>query len=206
LQNCYAIGPQSGSPRLAVYGAGLSIKRVIFEAFFECGLEFQLCGHAGSRISGGDDSEICYYAKALGADVIADSGLLFQHVTQRGRLSVDYAKTLACRDGWTQFQLENLALALGLRRKAWRVVKGNAVLRMLAIVPFFVSRMSRASYAAVAMRSMVPALYELLLVGTLFAYVSAGIFKRDRLMRGFQLNAEKIASHGEVALSWPRRA
>jgi glycosyltransferase involved in cell wall biosynthesis len=100
----YATGPQGlpdGVNRKSVallYGAGLNIRTVLIEKIYDVGFDPVLCGRSGSLMLAGDDSEICYALRVIGAELYCDRKLVFRHLIPSARLTPEYL--LAIQSGF----------------------------------------------------------------------------------------------------------
>jgi glycosyltransferase involved in cell wall biosynthesis len=95
----YAVGkqlPQSGlaNQRNYVTGAGVVIRRQVFDKLYAAGFEPILTGRKGNTIASGEDSEICLLAKMLGYDLYYDERLFYEHHLAASRLNWPYCSKM----------------------------------------------------------------------------------------------------------------
>jgi glycosyltransferase involved in cell wall biosynthesis len=91
----YAIGkqlPASGyaNKRGYIIGAGMVIRKEIFQQLEEVGFKSILSDRKGNELSSGGDSEICLLAMQLGYDLYYDERLQFTHYISANRLEWSY--------------------------------------------------------------------------------------------------------------------
>ncbi|CAN5733501.1 hypothetical protein BH10BAC2_BH10BAC2_16330 [soil metagenome] len=94
-ENVYAIGkqlPVSGyaNNRRYIIGAGMVIRKQIFEQLEEVGFHSILSDRKGNELSSGGDSEICLLAMQLGYDLYYDERLQFTHYISANRVEWSY--------------------------------------------------------------------------------------------------------------------
>lgn len=70
-------------------GAGLSVRKAVFDHLYAIGWTPFLEGRVGTKQSGGADSEICYITRYLGYKIYYSNELHFKHFTAENRLSWD---------------------------------------------------------------------------------------------------------------------
>lgn len=96
VQNYYAVGPQmptSGrviGKRNVVYGAGMLIRKSIFEKLISEGFAFQSLGRTKSNLSAGEDSELCLAVQIMGYHIQYEESLTFSHFIEPRRLTETY--------------------------------------------------------------------------------------------------------------------
>ncbi len=96
VQNYYAVGPQmptSGrviGTRNVVYGAGMLIRKSIFEKLISEGFVFQSLGRTKSNLSAGEDSELCLAVQIMGYHIQYEESLTFSHFIEPRRLTETY--------------------------------------------------------------------------------------------------------------------
>ena len=101
FQQSFAVGPQAAADGIMkdadsfLYGAGLVLRKSVWDKIIDRGFEFQLSGRTGKMIASGEDSEMCYAIKLAGYDLYYDSTLTFKHYMSEGRMSVPYLIRLA---------------------------------------------------------------------------------------------------------------
>ena len=99
FEYAYAVGkqlPQSGlaNERNYVTGAGVVIRRQLFDKLYATGFEPILTGRKGNTIASGEDSEICLLAKILGYDLYYDERLFYEHHLAASRLTWPYCSKM----------------------------------------------------------------------------------------------------------------
>lgn len=96
VEHAYACGPQADqdgevSPqRLYVAGAGMVVRRHIFEELARAGFQSQLLDRKGEELSSGGDTELCFATAMLGYKVIYSSRLKLFHYMEAKRLTWEY--------------------------------------------------------------------------------------------------------------------
>ncbi len=70
-----------------VPGAGLSVRKEIFDKLYHINWQPFLTGRVGNRQSAGADSEICYVTRLLGYRIYYSNELQFKHFTKNDRIS-----------------------------------------------------------------------------------------------------------------------
>ncbi len=70
-----------------VPGAGLSVRKEIFDKLYAINWQPFLTGRVGNRQSAGADSEICYVTRLLGYRIYYSNQLQFKHFTKDDRIS-----------------------------------------------------------------------------------------------------------------------
>lgn len=77
-----------------VPGAGLSIRKIIYDRLFSIGWQPFLAGRVGSKQSAGADSEMCLVTRLLGYKIYYSNELKFQHFTAKHRITWDRLKNM----------------------------------------------------------------------------------------------------------------
>jgi glycosyltransferase involved in cell wall biosynthesis len=96
VQNYYAVGPQmptSGrviGTRNVVYGAGMLIRKSVFEKLISEGFVFQSLGRTKSNLNAGEDSELCLAVQIMGYPIQYEESLTFSHFIEPRRLTETY--------------------------------------------------------------------------------------------------------------------
>src|SRR5688572_2886942 len=104
---CYAVGPQSvnGPPEKRwLYGAGMVLRKRVFDKISEMSLEYQLScrkGDGKKGILGGGDTELCFILTLLNYQILYNEKLLFRHFITGSRLNFGYLKRLHIGYGLT---------------------------------------------------------------------------------------------------------
>ena len=96
VQMNYACGkqlPTSGylnGERKHLWGAGLSIRKVIIDEIFSSKHNLMMTGRSRDVITSGDDSEICFLCRLMGWDLWYENNLLLFHKIAPSRLNWKY--------------------------------------------------------------------------------------------------------------------
>ncbi len=99
-RQCYAVGSQrEGSGEIegitgAVYGAGMTVRKAALRHLLAAGFESVVPGRKGSRLTGGEDNELCLAVRLAGYRVCYDERLVFRHYLPAGRINVEYLMRL----------------------------------------------------------------------------------------------------------------
>lgn len=93
--NAYAVGTQaqhSGdvSRRGYLWGAGIILKKSLLKVPINNGISFALSGRSGSRLTSGDDSEMCKWILISGHTLHYSSDLKLTHVIPSSRINKSY--------------------------------------------------------------------------------------------------------------------
>jgi hypothetical protein len=101
FQLSFAVGPQASTDGILLksvsflYGAGLTVRKEIWDLIVSNGFEFLLTGRKGKQISSGEDSEMCLAVLLAGYDIYYNSKLTFKHFMPASRLTKSYIKRLS---------------------------------------------------------------------------------------------------------------
>ena len=112
VEYAYACGPQAEedgdvSPqRLYVTGAGMVMRRNIFEELTQAGFNSQLIDRTGENLSSGGDTELCFATALLGYRVVYSSRLKLWHYMEAKRLRWAYLLQLKKGHGESYYKLE----------------------------------------------------------------------------------------------------
>ena len=89
LYPALAIGPQAAGEGFVswVYGAGMVIRKAVFEKLKQRNIELMLSDRVGARQTSGGDSEICQLATYLGYKIYYTPGLVLFHAIAWHRLT-----------------------------------------------------------------------------------------------------------------------
>jgi len=96
FQHCYAIGPQAENEGVIqsetgfLYGAGLTLRKEVWNKIVEKGFRFYLSDRSGNNITSGGDMEMCYAIRLAGYFLYYDPVLTFKHYMPAGRITVPY--------------------------------------------------------------------------------------------------------------------
>ena len=93
----YAVGVQSLrsgdiTDRGYVWGAGMALRSSLLRHMYQHGAESLLSGRKGSKLSAGDDSEICAWYRMAGFRLWFDELLKFSHYIPSERQSIEYVE------------------------------------------------------------------------------------------------------------------
>ena len=100
FQDAYAVGPQgeqSGfvpKSRMYLHGAGVTIRKKIWQELDNAGFQFQLTGRKGKSLSSGEDYELSCAARILGYKLYYEEKLTFEHMIPEQRLKPAYLTNL----------------------------------------------------------------------------------------------------------------
>ena len=122
IKGGYAAGPQgkeSGdiTEKGWLYGAGMFLRREIYEDLKAAGFKNLLTGHSGKGLLSGEDAEICYAIVISGNRIWYDERLQFYHYTEIKRTNWDYTLKMFSGYGAANIVLTcyKLAIAKNLR-------------------------------------------------------------------------------------------
>lgn len=90
-------GKRSGditSKKGCVFGAGMVTRKSHAETLNELGFRQILIGRKGTKLSSGEDTELCYALRLIGYKIWYDERLYFIHFMSQGRLSLSYVSRL----------------------------------------------------------------------------------------------------------------
>lgn len=101
----YAIGPQYIDDKniqnaTYVYGAGMIVKKSIFQKIANLNIDFLATDRINNKLSSGGDVELCYIANLLNFQITYDNRLKFYHFIESKRLTLDYIKNLVFQFGY----------------------------------------------------------------------------------------------------------
>ncbi len=105
-QDAFAVGPQASQEglmldpdRVYLHGAGLCIKKTVFNELIERKFSFILSGRKGKKLSSGEDSELSYAVRLIGYDLYYNPNLKFKHIMSQNRLTFSYLTRLSSAFG-----------------------------------------------------------------------------------------------------------
>lgn len=95
-QQSYATGPQSETDGIVptVYGAGMCVRYSAWAELENSGHKSIVLGRTGSKLSSGEDNEMCYSLRILGYDIRYSSHLTFKHDLPLDRLDWKHLRQL----------------------------------------------------------------------------------------------------------------
>lgn len=113
----YAIGPQAAAAGElpvghAVYGAGMAVRRKVWDAIFKNGFKPLVAGRTEKALGSGDDVEICLLAQVLGWRIAYVPELKLLHFVPRDRRNWGYLERLAAGNGQADVRLSLYRVAL----------------------------------------------------------------------------------------------
>ncbi len=147
-QNAFAIGKLYDgdfvdvTPDSLVPGAGMCIRKNVYDFLFSLDWQPLLQGRVGSKQSAGDDSELCYIARLLGFKIFYSNQLKFKHFTADTRISWERlcnmtqgfgesdVFTLPYKILYTE-KTKGKSLLLSLRKKWWFNYFGKKIALLL---------------------------------------------------------------------------
>ncbi|MCC7232742.1 MAG: glycosyltransferase family 2 protein [Bacteroidia bacterium] len=94
-KNAFAVGPQNtesgpvAQERNYLWGAGLSIRRRVWDELFNTGFPALLRGRTGKSWTAGEDSEMCLSIRLLGYTLWYDADLQLKHYLPASRMQAD---------------------------------------------------------------------------------------------------------------------
>lgn len=92
----YATGPQASQSgyvtkeRRFVFGAGMGIKKTLFETIENLNFKTPLTDRKGDELTSGGDTQLCYLSILIGAEIYYNSALIFTHFISKERLTEQY--------------------------------------------------------------------------------------------------------------------
>lgn len=125
-----------------VPGAGLSLRKSIYERLFEIGWQPLLQGRVGNTQSAGADSEMCLATRLLGYKIYYSNELTFKHFTSANRISWDRLKKMTAGFGaadvftlpyiilYREMAGEN-SITLKIKKNWWLNILGKRILLFL---------------------------------------------------------------------------
>lgn len=90
----FGSGPQANETGIAaaLYGAGVVIRKSVFQHLVECGFHFQLTDRKKNKLSSGGDYELCYAIQMTGYKAWYNEAMRFKHYIKPSRLNYAYYK------------------------------------------------------------------------------------------------------------------
>lgn len=137
-QQSYATGPQSTNDGVVptVYGAGMCVRYSAWAKLQNSGHKSILLGRTGSKLSSGEDNEMCYALRILGYEIRYSSTLTFMHDLPLDRLDWTHLRQLYFGFGEAKARLDAYTATLG----------GKPVPKD-GTLPFWFNRISFLSYS-----------------------------------------------------------
>jgi glycosyltransferase involved in cell wall biosynthesis len=94
----FALGSQiineNGGKLLNLYGAGLAVKKNVFDELKDAGFKQILKGRTGKKLSSAEDTELTYAMVLIGYRLYCTDDLKFFHFLPKERLTIEYLKKL----------------------------------------------------------------------------------------------------------------
>jgi glycosyltransferase involved in cell wall biosynthesis len=131
-QQNFAVGNWGPTPKYMVFmdiwGAGLSLRHTAWKELCSAGFAASLSGRRGTRVTSGEDTEICAALTLLGWKLRYDPRLKLQHFMPSGRLNWSYVRRFWRGYGHAGVALDWYRFALEGKPATWkvRVVRGWA--------------------------------------------------------------------------------
>lgn len=122
VKGAWAVGRQGDATaditesRGTLWGAGISFRRSCFDKISSAGFRYHTIGRQGSRLSAGDDSELCLALLAAGCRLWYVKDLNLKHSIPAGRLTWDYAKGIFRGLGESELLLDLYRMAIRQRK------------------------------------------------------------------------------------------
>jgi glycosyltransferase involved in cell wall biosynthesis len=146
VKGAYAVGSQSEKDgympdsRYYLHGAGLIMRKSVWDAISSMGIGLMLTGRKGKSLSSGEDYEISMLFQLAGYRMWYDSDLRFEHILPEGRLQWPYLTKLYRAFGKTKPILD-LYKSRYLKHKGLsRIKSGNWLISTLIRLKNVLSR------------------------------------------------------------------
>ena len=162
FQENFAVGDQSASiDDLSkvdeVYGAGFAIRRSFLMTLKSLGLKSLLTGRTGTNVTSGEDTELCFFAAAVGVEVWYNRKLQFKHFMASSRMKWSYMKKLYAGFGkaniythaYKYVQQYNRVPGANLKYSFWLDTYIHKIKQLLRFYPSIMFRMNREGDATV---------------------------------------------------------
>lgn len=100
FEKSFAVGKQLDKngiiegPLHTLWGAGLSFRKQIWTELQRKGFSTLTIGRQGKKLSGGEDTELCYAIRLLGFSLFYSDDLVLKHYMPEARLNLDYMKKM----------------------------------------------------------------------------------------------------------------
>jgi hypothetical protein len=140
FREAYAVGPQDQNCEngrlINLYGAGMGIKKKVWEELYQCGFRTITTGRTGKTLSSADDTELTYAMVIRGFNLIYDEKLTFFHFLPKERLQYGYIEKLMAGfgiDGPIRNLYHSYICDSGIRKmvKNWYFHLGLCLFRMI---------------------------------------------------------------------------
>lgn len=144
VEQSYACGPQHDfdgeASRQYITGAGMVLRKSIFDLFSQVKFESQLTDRKGDELSSGGDSEICFIAVLLGFKLIYSSKLKLFHFMEEKRLNWNYFVRMSLGHAESSYKL-NYYFSNSYKRKwlpeLFRILKPIFGKRLIVLIRDF---------------------------------------------------------------------
>ena len=140
VKGCYAVGKQGSftedvtETRGYLWGAGLSVRKSAWLNLLAAGFVFRSTGREGTKLSAGDDSELCLALKAAGYRLWYSDRLMLKHYMPAGRLTWPNAVGVMTGLGQSEFLLDIYRHAI--RRSRLTILRTYGAIPGYALVYF----------------------------------------------------------------------
>ena len=130
FQNAIAVGPQADQDgyiphsRTYLHGAGLVMRKMVWERLISKGFNFNLSDRKGKSLSSGGDSELSVAIRLAGYQLWYDSGLVYKHILPENRLKWDHIIKLS-REFGKSFVVIDLYRSKLNNLKGWKLLKSS---------------------------------------------------------------------------------
>lgn len=130
FKHCYAIGPQAEKEGIMesrtafLYGAGLTMRKAVWNNILEKGFRFFLSDRSGNNLTSGGDMEMCYAIRLAGYDLYYEPQLTFKHYMPAGRITVPYLVKLGGSFGRASV-ITSIYASILLKRKGFDKLKSQ---------------------------------------------------------------------------------
>jgi glycosyltransferase involved in cell wall biosynthesis len=137
FQVAYAVGPQAEKDgyvqvsRGYLHGAGLVMRKHVWEAIQSTGIGQVLSDRKGKSLSSGGDYEISLLFRMAGFSMWYDSNLVFEHILPDGRMQWAYMKKLIPQFGRTKPVIQLYRSEIGDFKGILRLMYRNWVLALM---------------------------------------------------------------------------
>lgn len=143
-QEVFAVGPQSMNEEngqlLNLYGAGLGMRRKVYEQLFLWGFKPFMSGRVGKKLSSSEDTELTYAFVLMGYKLHYAPELTFYHYLPKERLTWAYLKKIFVAFG-TDGPVRNLYYAHISNRIFHRRIRSwsfHVLLTLFRLVKYFI--------------------------------------------------------------------
>jgi glycosyltransferase involved in cell wall biosynthesis len=137
-ESAFAVGaqaPEMGylpAARTYLHGAGVVMRKSVWDKLISCGFEFLLSGRKGKSLSSGEDSELTSAFRLAGCKLWYDPGMRFAHIIPDQRLRWDYIVRLAREFGKAGVVIDLYSVRINNAR-GWSRIKMQVWLMGMAV-------------------------------------------------------------------------